>query len=114
MLITSIVFFILAALLGLYLLSYILTGKHTPKRIVFIHGPLALIGLIILVVYAYIHTSSPWVSIILFIMAALGGVTMIYRDMTGKSVPKWMAIGHGLTATVGLIFLLIFAFGPTH
>src|SRR4051794_39891985 len=110
MLITAILFFALAALLGLYLLSFVLQNKETPKGIAFTHGPLAATGLIILIIYAIFNQPSPIISIILFVLAALGGIMLIYRDIMGKSVPKWMAIGHGLTAVVGFIFLIIFTF----
>ncbi len=110
MLYIAIIFFTLAALLGLYLLSFVLTNKETPKGVAFIHGPLATIGLIILIIYALYNSPSPIVSIVLFILAAFGGIMLIYRDLTGQSVPKWMAIAHGLTAIVAFIFLLVFAF----
>lgn len=110
MLITAILFFALAALLGLYLLTFILQNKNTPKGVAFTHGPLAAIGLIILIIYALFNKPAPIVSIIIFIMAALGGIMLIYNDITGKTVPKWMAIGHGLTAIVGFLFLVIFTF----
>lgn len=110
MLITAIVFFSLAIILGLYLLSFVLTNKPTPKGVAFIHGPLAATGLIFLIIYAFFNTPSPIISIIIFVLAALGGIMLIYRDITGKTIPKWMAMGHGLTAIVGFIFLIIFTF----
>lgn len=110
MLMTAIVFFILAALLGLYLLTFVLENKNTPKGIAFTHGPLAVIGLVILIIYAFSHHPAPIVSIVLFILAAMGGLILIYRDITGQSVPKWMAMGHGFIALLGLIFLIIYAF----
>jgi hypothetical protein len=110
MLITAILFFTLAAVLGLYLLSFIIQNKNTPKGVAFTHGPLAAIGLVILIIYAFFHNPTPMVSIIFFILAALGGIILVYRDLVGKSLPKWMAIGHGLIAIVGFIFLIIFTF----
>lgn len=110
MLIVALGCFTLAALLGLYLLSFVLQNKSTPKAIAFIHGPLAAAGLIILIVYALSNSPSPIVSIVLFTLAAMGGLTLIYRDLTGQSLPKWLALGHGLTAVAGYIFLLIFMF----
>jgi len=110
MLITAIVCFALAAILGLYLLSFVLRNKNTPKGIAFIHGPVASVGLILLIIYAFFHSPSPIVSIVLFVLAALGGLMLIYRDLTGKSVPKWLAIGHGLIAVTGFIFLIVFTF----
>lgn len=110
MLIIAIIFFALAALLGLFLLTYVLQGKETPKGVAFTHGPLAVIGLILLIIYAILYSPSPIVSIIVFVLAALGGLMMIFRDLTGKSVPKWMAAGHGIVAVIGFISLLIFTF----
>ncbi len=110
MLILAIAFFALAAALGVYLLSFVLQEKETPKGVAFIHGPLAAVGLLIIIVYAFFHTPAPIVSIVLFVMAAMGGSFLIYRDLTGQVVPKWMAIGHGLIATVGFIFLLVFTY----
>lgn len=111
MLIIAITFFALAALLGIYLLSFVLQNRETPKGVAFTHGPLAAIGLTLLIVYACFNTPSPWISIILFTLAALGGFMLIYRDLTGKSIPKWLALGHGLIAVTGFVLLLIFTFG---
>lgn len=110
MLFTAIGLFSIAAILGMILISFVLTNKNTPKGIAFIHGPIAAIGIILLIVYAFFHNPSPIISIILFILAACGGFVLIYRDITGKSVPKWLAIAHGLTAIIGFVFLLVFAF----
>lgn len=108
MLIAAIVFFALAALLGFYLLSYVLQGKNTPKGVAFTHGPLAATGLIILIVYALLHHPSPMLSIVLFVLAALGGGLLIVRDITGKSLPAWLAMGHGLTAIAAFLLLIYF------
>lgn len=107
---TAIGFFALAALLGLYLLTFVLRGKETPKAIVFTHGPMAAIGVVLLVVYALKGGPNPTESIVLFVLAALGGVYMVIRDLSGKPIPKFLAVGHGLLAVTGFIFLLLFAF----
>ncbi|MFC5271366.1 hypothetical protein [Adhaeribacter terreus] len=107
----SIGFFALAALLGMYLLSFVLQGKETPKAIVFTHGPLAAIGLVLLIIYALKGGPSPTESIVLFVLAALGGTYMFFRDISGKPFPKFLAVGHGLLAVAGFIFLLVFALG---
>jgi hypothetical protein len=92
------------------LISYVLANKNTPKGIAFTHGPVAATGIILLVIYAFSHHPSPWISVILFILTALGGFLLIYRDITGKSIPKWLAIFHGLIAIIGFVFLIIFTF----
>ncbi len=110
MLIAAMAFFTVAALLGVYLLSLVLTNKETPKGVVFTHGPMAATGLIILIIYAIFNHPAPIVSIIIFLLAALGGIIMIARDITGKPVPKWLALGHGIAAVIGFVFLIIFTF----
>ena len=108
MLLSALVLFAFAALLGFYLLMYVLQNKNTPKGLAFIHGPVAATGLIILIVYAFIYKPAPIVSIIIFILAAIGGLILIYKDLTGKPIPQWLAMGHGLTALVGFICLILF------
>jgi hypothetical protein len=110
MLYTIIAFFALTAVLGMILLSFVLQGKETPKAVVFTHGPLAVIGLVLLIIYALDQSPGPMESIILFVIAALGGLVMVWKDLTRQVVPKWLAVFHGLLAVTGFVFLLIHAF----
>lgn len=110
MLYLATVFFVIAALLGLYLLSYILQNKNTPKGMAFTHGPIATIGLVILIIYALLYKPTPIISIMLFALAALGGILLISRDILGKTIPKWLAIGHGLIAIIAFVFLIVFIY----
>jgi hypothetical protein len=109
MLYTAIAFFALAALLGMFLISFVLKGKETPKAVVFTHGPLAVIGLVLLIIYS-LKQPGPIEAIVLFAIAAAGGLIMVWRDLTRRTVPKWLAIAHGLLAVSGFVFLLVFAF----
>jgi hypothetical protein len=101
-----IILFALAALGGIYLLSFILQNKNTPKGVALIHGSVAAISLVLLILYTLFNNHSFLISVVFFIVAALLGFTLFYRDITGKSLPKWLAIGHGLSAVVGFVFLL--------
>jgi hypothetical protein len=101
--------FALGALIGLYLLTLVLQKKETPKMAAFVHGIFVAIALILLIVYGINHPPTPIESIVLFVLAALGGLVLIFRDLTGKSLPKWLALGHGLIAIAGFIFLLVYA-----
>lgn len=107
---TAITIFSMTAILGLYLLSLVLRDKETPKMVAFIHGLFAVTGLILLIAYYNGNETGPLVSTIVFSIAALGGLILIYKDLTGNKVPKWLGILHGLTAVTGFIFLLCFAF----
>ena len=109
MIYTAIAFFALAAVLGMFLISFVLQGKEPPKAVVFTHGPLAVIGLVLLIIYSVKEAPGPIESIILFAIAAVGGLVMVWRDLTRRSVPKWLAVIHGLLAVAGFVFLLVFA-----
>ena len=106
----SIAFFAFAALIGMYLLSYVLKGTNPPKSVAFIHGPLAVVGLIMLIAYCVNQQVGFTVPIVLFSIAAAGGLLMITLHLTGKKIPKWIAMGHGLIAVTGFIALLVVTF----
>jgi zinc transporter ZupT len=106
----SISLFALGAIIGTYLLSFVLQKKEIPKLFAFIHGAFVVIAFILLIHYGYQHEAGLIESIILFVVAALGGITLIIRDVTGKSLPKWLAISHGLIAVTGFTSLFIYAF----
>jgi hypothetical protein len=102
--------FALAALLGVVLISYVLRSKETPKAVAFIHGPLAAIALVILIVYSINNDRMFIASIVLFVLAALGGIILFIKDLKGKPLPQWLAIVHGLVAVAGFVVLLMNAF----
>lgn len=108
MIISAIAVFALAAILGMVLLSYVLNNKETPKGVAFIHGPFAAAGLVLLIIYAFKNSPAPVESIVIFTIAALGGMILITRDLIGKSIPKWFAVLHGSLAVVGFIFLILY------
>jgi hypothetical protein len=102
--------FALGAIIGMYLLALVLQKKETPKAVAFIHGGFVAAALILLIYYATQNGPGPIESIVLFIVAALGGLTLIIRDLSGKLLPPWLAVGHGLVAVTGFIFLLLYTF----
>src|SRR5262245_24093474 len=102
--------FALAALLGLYLLSFVLTNKETPKSVAIFHGFFAVTGVTLLIIYSFYYSPSPVASLVVFILAAMGGLTLIHRDLTGRTLPKWLALGHGATAVIGFLLLAVFLF----
>ncbi|MGZ3864451.1 MAG: hypothetical protein ACXVPN_14430 [Bacteroidia bacterium] len=101
--------FALGAILGMYLLALVLQKKETPKFVAFIHGAFVVAALALLIIYNYQHPGLTE-SIVIFLIAALGGLVLIIRDLTGKPLPRWLAVGHGLIAVTGFIYLLIAAF----
>jgi len=111
MIYASIGLFALAAILGVYLISFVLQKKETPKAIAFTHGFLAAGALVLLIVHT-VNTGADLIqAIALFSIAALGGFVLITRDLMGKTVPRGLAVVHGLLAVAGFVFLLVYAFG---
>lgn len=106
----SIALFALGAIVGMYLLSMVLQKRTTPKFVVFVHGVFVVVALVLLIAYS---SSNPgfFEAIVLFVLAALGGVVLLIRDLSGKPLPKWLAVTHGLIAVTGFIFVLVNAFG---
>ena len=101
----------MVAIVGMYLLSLALRSKQIPKGVTIIHGLMASLGLILLIIFCFRYdTAGPLTSIVIFIMAALSGFILNYKDLTGKKVPKWLAVAHGLIAVIGFAFLLGFVF----
>ncbi len=111
MLTYSIILFVLAAVFGLVALTAILKGKPTYKPAVFLHGALAAVALVLVVLYAAGDSSAaPLASLTAFVVAALGGFAMFAKDMQKKPVPKYLAIVHPLIAAIGLVLLILFVF----
>jgi len=97
------------AIAGMYLLSLVLRDKQRPKAVTLIHGLFAALSIVLLVIYFFRKESGPLVSIVVLIVAAVSGFMLNYRDITGKKVPKWFAVVHGLVAVIGFAFLIAFA-----
>lgn len=97
-----------AALIGIYLLSLVLRKKETRKGLAIVHGPLAVIGLIGLILFSIQNRESRYVtSIVLFTLAAIGGFFLIYKDLSGVRVSRPIATAHGLLAAVALILMVV-------
>jgi hypothetical protein len=110
MIYSAIVIFAVAAMIGVYLLSFVIQKKETPKAVAIVHGLLAATALVLLIVHTAKTGADLVQVIVIFVIAALGGIVLFVRDVMGKSLPKALAIAHGLIAVIGFIFLLAYAF----
>jgi hypothetical protein len=107
----TIILFALAAVLGLTILVKWLTNKEASRGVVYAHGAAAAVALVLLLVYVLQHPdNSPMTSLILFVIAALGGFYMFFKDVKGQNSPMGIAIVHALLAVGGFVTLLLFAF----
>jgi hypothetical protein len=109
MLYISIALFAIAAVFGIIIASAILRNQPTPKPIVFLHGLLGASALVIVIMYVMQHPDqNPIVSLVLLIIAALGGFVLFARDMTKKAGPMALVIVHALVAVAGVLGLILF------
>lgn len=106
----SVACFAFAAVIGLYLISFILKGVNPAINFAFLHGALAVTGLVLLIVHCVKQTGDFTLPLVFFIGAAIGGLVMISMHLMGKKIPKWLALGHGSIAVIGFIALLMATF----
>lgn len=111
MIYSAIALFALSAALGLTILIAWLTKKNASRAVVYSHGIAAAAALVLLVIYASQNPEHfPKASIILFVIAALGGFYMFFNDLGKKESPLAVAFIHGLLAIAGFVMLLAFVF----
>jgi len=110
MLTTTIVLFVVAALLGLAVARQILSKKPTAKGVVIAHGAFGAAGLIALIFHA---ASNPHrlltTAIILLAVAALGGLIVFVNDLRGKVGPLGLIVVHALVAAAAVALVLVVA-----
>ena len=112
MLYLTIALFALAALLGLWILKHWLAGQGAPRGVVYAHGLVAAAGLGLLAYFALRNpTHYPQISLLLFVVAALGGFYLLFRDLRGQNSPMAIAGLHAVLAVGGFLSLLLFVFG---
>lgn len=104
--------FALAAVMGLVIAVAIFNRKpETPKAAVVAHGLFGATGLVLLIVYAMNNMDNyPQVSLIIFVIAALGGFILLYNDLGKKKPgPISLVVVHALAAVLAFVLLLAFA-----
>ncbi len=107
----SIALFASSALGGAYILSLVLSDLERRKGVGIAQGAAALVALSLLVCFSFESKENLYLSsILLFILAALAGITMLLKDLWGHSMPKWMGAVHGLVAVGGFAILVIKTF----
>ncbi|MFW6051614.1 MAG: hypothetical protein ACODAU_10585 [Myxococcota bacterium] len=109
MLLASVVLFALAAVGGVVMSLKVVRGEPAPWPLSIGHGALAAAGLVTLLV-AVVDTGfegGPVVwSLILFLVAALGGFGLLALHVMGRTAPKGFVAGHGALAVVAFLLLL--------
>ena len=112
MLYLTITLFALSAVMGIIIALAIINKKpETPKTVVYAHGLLAATALALLLYYSFSNPDNyPKASIIIFVVAALGGFLLFFNDMRKKPGPVGLIVIHALAAVTAFGLLLVFAF----
>lgn len=111
MLIVISLIFVAAAFFGSRLFDKVTKGEHPSKKIAAIHGILAGLGIVLLIIYISFSEDIPVVlPFATFLLAAGFGAVMFVRDIMEAPIPKWLAYVHAVLATSGLLILLVLAF----
>jgi len=104
----------IAACIGLTMILKVFQNKKPLKAVAISHGIFAGTSLVLLILESLKGKETSVISIILFVLAALAGFFMFYKDFfsTNKellesSVPKPVAIIHAFAAVAAFLLLLI-------
>src|SRR5512140_1435933 len=94
--VVSLVLFLVGAIFGIIVWTAIFKNRPTPKPAVYIHGLIVVIAFIILLIFAGTAAAgtAPVAAIVLFAIAAVGGLILFSQDMSKKTIPRWLAILH--------------------
>lgn len=106
--VTIILLFAVAAVFGLTLLIPVLKGASPSRTFVFVHGGIAAIALVLLLLQFFkTEGTVPVAAVVLFVVAALGGFVLFARDLSKKTIPKGLAVVHAGVAVAGFLILLL-------
>jgi hypothetical protein len=109
----AIVLFAVAAVIGLYMAIGHFRGRTPPKlAVALLHGLFAASGLVVLLlgVMQAGMGGKPAIALGLFLVAALGGFTLLSFHLRGRALPNGLVIGHALLAVLGFLTLLAAVF----
>lgn len=94
------VIFMGVAVIGAYLLSFVLAGKMPPQRVTMLHGLLAVSGIVVLGLTALVSHSFG-MNVLFFAAVALGGLTVVYTKGN-----KNIALIHASFALIAIAYLI--------
>ena len=110
MLIISIAFFVLAAVLGLIVAVALLRKQATSKPVALAHGAVGAAGLVLLVLYAAKHPHNLLTTaIVLLVVAALGGALLFANDLRKKPGPVFLLVIHAVVALAAVGTVVVVA-----
>jgi hypothetical protein len=115
MITSAIVLFVIAALGGIALAAKSFRGQTIPWFIAIAHGVFAAAGLVVLAMAVLQHLGGDLAAtaLIVLLVAALGGFSLLSFHMRNKNHPRAVVVIHALVAVAGVVILLIIATGDS-
>lgn len=110
MLTTAAILFALGALGGLFMATRHFQGRSWPLAVAVLHGLLGATGLVLLawVVFQGLSTGGYlMVSLVLFVVAALGGVVLFAGHLRGRPLSTPLIVVHAVVAVTAFVLLLL-------
>lgn len=111
MLIYAAVLFAIAAIIGAIMVSAHIDGRTPKLSTALLHGLFAVVGVGLLVVSALQSGGGYDLSLILFVVAALGGLVLFSYHLRQRRLPTPVVLIHALVAILAFV-LLIFSLTP--
>lgn len=107
----STILFASAAVLGITIIFKWLQEIQASQTVIYAHGTAAAAALLLLAYYSLQNTGNfPKYSLILFVVAALGGFVLFFADkFAGRRIVP-LGVLHALIAVAGFVMLLLFVF----
>ncbi len=104
--------FAIAAIGGLTLVGMKFTGKEMPIPLALLHGAFAAAGLVTLILNVVENRVNTFmnISLVLFVIVALGGFALFSLHLMKKRQPLLLIAAHGLGAVISFVVLLIALF----
>ena len=107
--ITAAILIGIGVIIGSIMASYGFQKKHIPKGLAITHGIFVGLGIILLLIYAFTTDShhKHWDSIIIFLIAAIGGIYLFIRDLKKHHFKLWILVLHASLGLFGIIWITI-------
>lgn len=103
------ILFTLGALVGLTMAVAHFRGKVSPVGWGWLHGAFVLGGLVMLflLLTGMEDPGNGWLVFGLFVLAALGGAFLFYRQQRGEPWPNLVIVAHGSIALLAIVLLYL-------
>lgn len=105
MLIYALALFAVAAVIGIIMANIHFGGKNPPLPMALLHGLFAASGLGVLILALLQGGDVQLVSLVLFVVAALGGFLLFSFHLRQKRLPSPVVIIHAAVAVIAFLIL---------